>query len=523
LALAFRSAVRAVDDVRIIPLIVVLLATAGARDAAAQDPSLTAIGGGLFRFHANGQIGILFVSEDAALVADPLDISSALWLRRELGNRFPCRRITTVVYTSDTFERIVGAVVFPGATVVGHHQLNTNLLKQRTLPASLASLDRNRDGQLQTAEWANSDGATFVAAADRDKDGNVTAREARRIVPLVMRSFRDGASISVGSTQVETLNAGNAVATPALLFRDERVLYVGSNPVFALAGFGFGSAKVSEVLQWLHGVAKLPFDTVITADRVLTRDAFDEALRYAEDLQRAAADGYLRGWSTERTAAATPFAKYAGTPVDARRRAGIDHFFRTAGVSRLELQGAAFARKIERDPHYCADYACSLPDNILGGSGALRLTKSRFGVIVEGSFGEQYLAQREGYLDDEAFAQRSSRGSFLFRFGKTRPSSLSADLVVGPSIVTNDTVGVTRVKQSIAPRGGRFPFRERKTAIAATAGINLVAPFSRAVSLYLPLRATWLAESVSPAARRPDRLDFQAGVGFSIRLSQSVH
>jgi hypothetical protein len=294
---------------RTISLLVLLLMTAAARDAAAQEPSLTAIGGGLFRFEANGQIGIVFVTDDAALVADPLDISSARWLQRELGTRFPGRRVTTLVYTSGTFERIAGAVAFPGATVLGHRELNTTLLKQRTLPASLSSLDRNRDGQLQEAEWVNSDVATVVTAADRDRNGYLTAREAQRIVPLVKNGFRDGASIAVGQGQVETVNPGNSAATPALFFRTERVLYVGSNPAFASEGLGFGSAKVSEVVQWLRGAAQLPFDTVITADRVVGKDAFDEALRYAEDLQRVATDGYLRGWSTDRTAAAAPFAK----------------------------------------------------------------------------------------------------------------------------------------------------------------------------------------------------------------------
>jgi hypothetical protein len=509
--------------VRSISLIFLLLLTSGARDAAAQQPSLTDIGGGLFRFQANGQTGIVFVADDAAMVADPLDIRSALWLQGELANRFPGRRISTVVYTSDAFERLAGAVAFPGATIVGHRELNTNLLKQRTLPASLASHDGNHDGQLQATEWANTELATFVAAADRNKDDNLTAGEARRIVPLVKNGFTDGATIAIGNARIAMVNPANSVETPALLFRDQRVLYVGSNSIFAPEGFGFGTAKVPEILQWLRGVAKLPFDTVITSDRVIARDAFDEALRYAEDLARAATDGYIRGWSTDRTAAATTLAKYAGTPIDARRRAAIDYFFDTAGVSRFELQGAAFVRKIQPDPGYCAGYACSLADDVLGGSGGLRLTRSRFGFIVEGSFGEQYVAQREGYFDDESFAQRSSRGSLLFRLGKTRPSSFSVDLLAGPTFVVNDTSGVTRVKLSLSPRGGRFSFNERKTTIAATAGINVVAPFSRAVSLYLPLRATWLSENLSATARRPDRLDFQAGIGFSIRLSQSVH
>lgn len=505
---------------RIILLFVLLIAAVS--DANAQEPSLTAVDGGVFRFTAHGQNGIVFITDDDALVADPLDIGSAQWLRRELENRFPGRRVTTVVYTSDSFERIVGAVAFPGATIVGHRQLNTNLLKHRTLPASLANLDVNQDGTLQAAEWSNNEVAPFVAAADRNKDHSLAAREARRIVPLVKNGLRDSGTILIGRTSVETINPGGSVATPALLFRNERVLYVGSNPAFALEGFGFGSAKVPEVLEWLRAVAQLPFDTVITADRSISKDSFSEIVRYAEDLERVAADGYLHGWSTDRTAAATPFNRYARSPIDGRRRAGIEHFFRSATVSRIELQGAGFVRRIAPDARYCADYTCSITDNLLGGSGGVRVSKSRLGLILEASSSEQYFSLREGYFDDEAFTQRSSRGSFLLRLGKTRPSSFAADLLAGPTVVVNDTAGITRVKQSVAPRAGRYPFSERKVTVAATAGINLIAPLSNGLSLYLPVRATWLAEAGSAEARRPDRVDFQAGVGFSIRLSQSV-
>ena len=468
---------------RVIRSIVVLLLLSSAHDATAHpSPSLTPLRGGVFLFQAGGQNGVVFVTPGGVLVADPLDVNAGEWLRAELAARFP-RRPVTIVYASDRFERIAGADAFSETTVVAHREFNARLVKAQGKP-----------------------------------------RKARPPVPLPERAFADGIEVSVGGTQVEVVNPGASFDTPALLFRAERVLYAGGNPAFASEGFGFGSARAHQMLDWFRGVSALPFDTVITATgQPVTREAFDTAHRYVEDLTRAATTGYVRGWSVERTATAAAMQSYSGTRLDARRRASIDHFFRVAGVTRVELQGAAFTRFIQPDPYYCQGYdPCSLPDRIVGGSGALRLTKSKLGIVLEASFGEQYVSERESRLDDEIFAQRSSRASLLFRAGKTRPSSWSIDLLAGPTLVVHETSGATRVKEATAPRGGLHSFTERQTKFAATGGVNLVAPFSRAVSLYLPLRVTWLSASPSATERRPDRLDLQAGVGFSIRLRQHI-
>ena len=509
---------------RIICSIVVLVLLIAALDASAQSaPTLTPVRGGVFRFQDGRQNGVVFVTPDALLVVDPLGVSAGRWLRGELETRFPGRTIAYLVYTSEVFERIAGASAFPKITPVAHRSFNTELLKSRLLPVSLAALDVNRDGQLQSEEWTGADAAPLLNTVDANKDGSVTPREVRRIVPLPDRAFRDRLAITVGGIEVEIVNPGSAFATPALFFHDERVLYVGGHPAFAAEGFGFGVARAHEMVEWFRGISQLKFDTVIAGSgEPITRDEFDTVRRYVEDLTRTAINGYVRGWSTERTAAAAPMPQYSGSRVDARRSMVIGEFFDSARVSRIEIQGAAFARAIRPNGAYCEGYdPCGIPERIIGGSGALRMTKSTIGFVVEAAFAEQYISQREGALEDEAFAQLSARGSLLFRVGRTRPSSFSIDLLAGPTFVFYDTVGVTRVKQAVAPRGGRHPFTERKTDMAGTVGINVVEPFSRVVSLYLPMRVTWLG-APSGGERRPDRLDVQAGVGFGIRLKQSI-
>jgi hypothetical protein len=509
---------------RIILSIVVFVSLIAPHDVAAQSaPTLTPVRGRVFRFQDGPQNGVVFVTPDALLVVDPLGVSAGRWLRGELETRFPGRTIAYLVYTSDVFERIAGASAFPKIPPIAHRAFNTELLNSRLLPVSLAALDVNRDGTLQPDEWTGTDAAPLLNAADANKDRSVTPREVRNIVPLPDRAFRDRLAITVGGIEVEIVNPGSAFATPALFFRDERVLYVGGHPAFAAEGFGFGAARVDEMAEWFRGISQLKFDTVITGSgEPMTRDEFDMVRRYGEDLTRTAINGYDRGWSRERTAAAAPMPQYSGRRVDARRSAVIGNVFDSARVSRIEIQGAAFARAMRPSRAYCEGYnPCGIPERIIGGSGALRMTKSTIGFVLEAAFAEQYISQREGVLEDEAFAQRASRGSLLFRVGRTRPSSFSIDLLMGPTFVFYDTVGLTRVKQAVAPRGGRHPFTERTTNMVGTVGIDVIAPFSRAVSLYLPVRATWLG-APSSVERRPDRLDVQAGVGFGIRLKQSI-
>ena len=135
-------------------------------------------------------------------------------------------------------------------------------------------------------------------------------------------------------------------------------------------------------------------------------------------------------------------------------------------------------------------------------------------------FGDQFTTQRQGELDDEVYAQRSSRGSFLLRAGTSRPTALSIDLLVGPTIIVASTSGVTRVKEAVPPFGGRHPFSERTTQLAITAGVNVVLPLTRAISVIVPLRATALPSD--PPQRWPGRFDAHGGIGLSIRLAQSV-
>jgi hypothetical protein len=275
------------------------------------------------------------------------------------------------------------------------------------------------------------------------------------------------------------------------------------------------------MLTWFREVAALRFDTVVNGrGESFPRDRFDAIAQYAQTLASAATIAYIAGRSLSEVSADSTMHKYAGDPIDAQRRDSFDVWFRSLGVSRLEIQGAGVAQYMMPNAEFCAGYQNCVTGGVLaGGIGGIRFVKSRLGLVVEGGSGQQFVASREGEFENEAFAQRISRASALFRFGTTRPTDSSVELLVGPTIVSAQTSGVTVIKLATAPFGGRHTLDERQMVPAVTAVINLVLPTSRSWSLYLPVRVTGLLKHDE---RMPDRIDVQVGIGLSLRLSQTV-
>ena len=508
---------------------IVLLLIVSARAAGAQPAtSLVQMRNGVYMLQDGNETAVVFVAPEAILVADPPNVAAATWLHGELSARFPERPVRHVVYTTHTPDRAIAGIAFPGAAVHGHAKFNEALSdttkalgSTKSLPAAFADLDANRNELLESAEWSKNPRGRYMAVADRNRDGTLTPAEAVRLVARANRTFRDDTTITVGSTTVQVVNPAGSFATPALYFSQERILYVGSHPAFGREGFSLAGTTLRDMVEWLHGIAALPFDTLITGrSGLLTRDSFAGLVRYAEDLQAATIDAYTRGWTVDRTAAAPSLQKYAGTAVDAQRRTNIVAIFDSLRVTRVEVQGTGFARWMSPDKNYCAGYeACLSGGRIAGGGGGLRVTWSSIGIVLETAFDDQFLTTREGFFDDQVYQQRNARGSILFRLGKTRPSSVSIDLLAGATLIVADTEGIERIKQAVAPFGGRHAINERTRTWGATVGMDLVLPVSRAISVFLPIRATGVP-------RRPEHsagpVDVSGGIGLSIRLSQTV-
>ena len=234
-----------------------------------------------------------------------------------------------------------------------------------------------------------------------------------------------------------------------------------------------------------------------------------------------ASQGYGAGFSVSQAAALTTLDKYRGNAADGQRIANVGAIYDALTLTRADIQGTGIVRWLTRNPGYCESFdGCDSGGRVSGGSGAIAITRSRLGAVVELSFVGQSFAQRQSQRLDDAFAQRIARGSLLFRFGPRRRTEPAVDLLAGVTLLFADTRGVTRVKGALAPTGGRHPFAVQTRATGLIGGVDLSLPVTRTFGLVVPLRVTRVL--TLPLTTWPGKLDVQAGIGMSVRVMQRV-
>jgi hypothetical protein len=282
-----------------------VLAWMGSLAAFAEDPprTISAISDRLYVASAGTESTVVLVSAGGILVADPLDLATASWLRTELSTRFPGVPVRYVVVTSARFGRASGVRMFlPAASVVAHAGVNGALVQaSREIPPELTSLDANRSGRLEADEWTPLE--AFVPFKSLDTDGNVslTSREVWKLIPYTENTFTHEKVLTLGDDAVRLVDPGEDGSTPAIYFPGERVLYTGSNPLVTMKGFTLTLAGRARTFAWLDGISRLEFDRIITSHgEAVPRAQFDLVVRYAHALERAAVEAYRRGQSEGR-------------------------------------------------------------------------------------------------------------------------------------------------------------------------------------------------------------------------------
>ncbi|MBX2886849.1 MAG: hypothetical protein KTR32_43280, partial [Granulosicoccus sp.] len=117
-------------------LILVTFANAGvAADVDTADPrnQLNRISDTLYQFTDDDAAGAVLLTTAGAVVVDPMNTETALWLKRELDTRFG-QAVSYVIYSSHLDDRIGGTDVFAadGARVVAHENALAHLPESET-------------------------------------------------------------------------------------------------------------------------------------------------------------------------------------------------------------------------------------------------------------------------------------------------------------------------------------------------------------------------------------------------------
>jgi glyoxylase-like metal-dependent hydrolase (beta-lactamase superfamily II) len=264
--------------------LVVLLLLASA--AYAQQPqgqptrSITRLTGDLYRVQNNDHYTVFLVTPDGIILADPINVDLASWLKQQLAARFPGASVRYVLYSHHHQDHASGAAAFnETAELVAHENFNVALTESA--------------GQNETA-------ATRYAAVVRPES-----------------TYRERRTIRLGGKTVELIHPGptaHAADFTVLYFPAERVVFgVDFMSVRMVPGSNTlaNGASVADYVNAIKAVEALDFTTAAPGHGpVGTRSDIAAHRQYFENLATRVAAGIKAGRTVKELQAARIMDEY---------------------------------------------------------------------------------------------------------------------------------------------------------------------------------------------------------------------
>ena len=444
-------------------------------------PSITAFRNNLYVVRYDWRSTVFLVTDDGIVLADPLGVKAATWLRDELAVRFPGRPVRWIVHTHHHFDRAAGAAVFGDtAQTVAHREFNRQLERVR---------------------------------------GNAGYADVRP----AQRSFDDRDRLVVGGRTVDVIHTGQGHSPDMaiLFFPGERVVFAADPPDVATVPFTFGIFSAHEVAEWLAAVAPLDFDVMLSGEGATVQSSSIRILRpYLDDLIAGVTAGVEAGGTLAQLRNDLQLPAHAQNPNYPQRVTHIERVYRSLRVRQVFAYGAAIVNYVRPNNVYCVSYSpCDeLQGVIPGGIAGLGIAFGRWAFAGEGRSGGQLTASRSSRFYDDAIAQRSTSISAIGRI-RLANGAATLDAVGGVTLGTSDVRGLDRVKQAETPFGGRHDIVSRRTFPGYVVGADVAWPVSSRWQLSLPIRFTavpWHDEF------HPGTFETQVGVGLGYQWARRV-
>lgn len=183
-------------------------ATARAAVVEATGPvyKLTQLEGDLYHATSDAHSTLVLITSEGAILADPLNVGFAEWLKSELATRFNTT-VRYVVYSHHHWDHASGGGVFSDtAELVGH----ANMIPGLALPlaANYMPNDKNQDSALQREEATGGLARSFDRV-DENGDGKITGAELNRDVVAPTETYTGTEhTVTLGGKQVRMVWAG---------------------------------------------------------------------------------------------------------------------------------------------------------------------------------------------------------------------------------------------------------------------------------------------------------------------------
>ncbi len=305
-------------------VLVSLTAFAQPRPAAPRGPfrEITPVTPDLYRARNGNWYTVFLVTPAGIVLADPLNVAFADWLKGELDARFPGKPVRYVIYSHSHFDHAEGGGAFAAtATFIGHENMLRNMDgRYPQMPGDM--IDRNDNGVIDREEidlptnarpGVCGMGPTFFDSIDRNHDGKATPQELQAYIvkPTIVYSQR--MQLTLGGKRIGLVHPGlnHSDDATVIVFPSERAAFATEFIADALvtddihslpsACGAFDGSPLAEWIKSYRTVEALDFDVLLTGHGapLLDKTAVRETREYFEYLRDEVSAGLAAGRSLE--------------------------------------------------------------------------------------------------------------------------------------------------------------------------------------------------------------------------------
>jgi glyoxylase-like metal-dependent hydrolase (beta-lactamase superfamily II) len=287
----------------------------------------------LYRARNGNWYTIFLVTKAGILLADPINVEFARWLKGELASRFTVP-VRYVVYSHSHYDHASGGEAFADtATFVAHENMLRNMDgRYPHMPGDM--YDRNDNGHIDPEEISIPTNAApgicglgpkSFATMDRNGDGRIPPQELQADIRRPDMVYSDRLKIVLGGKTVEVIYPGRNHSDDAsvLYFPAERVVFATEFLADALvttsmrslpsACGAFDGSPMSEWIKSYRTVEALDFDILAPGHgNVFSKRDVTESREFFEDLRAEVSAGMAAGKSLEELQKTITLEQYKG-------------------------------------------------------------------------------------------------------------------------------------------------------------------------------------------------------------------